>query len=168
MHPSMETPTDTTNEYFIEKIRMPVALTLLGGHRVSGELFIQASARHLSALEDGPEFMNAPEAFFPLRLPAGDTLLVAKTHVMSVIVPREFASHGSLEFGELTRVEVEMAGGAMHEGQLLVENFVSGARVLDHLNHNSERFLSLFREDGVWLLNRSHIATVRPLDDAAA
>lgn len=165
----MQTPTDTpTSEYFIEKIRMPVALTLLGGRRLSGELFIQASARHISALEDGPEFMNAAESFFPLRLQDGETLLIAKTHVQCVVVPREFATAANWEFGERSRVEVEMSGGSTYEGELMVEHFVSGARVLDHLNHNSERFVSLYRDDGVWLLNRAHIAYVRPRDDATA
>lgn len=165
----METPTDTpANEYFIEKIRMPVGITLLGGRELRGEVFIQASARHISALEDGPEFMNASEPFFPLRLADGDTLLIAKTNVMSVTVPHKFAAGSSWEFGDRVRVIVEMHGGATHDGMLMVESFVSGARVLDHLNHLDEPFFSLYRDDGVWLINRSHIAFIRPFDDAAA
>jgi hypothetical protein len=161
----MDTP---TNEYFIEKLRMPLALTLLGGRQFRGEVFIQASARHLSALEDAPEFMNASERFFPLRLEDGETLLIAKTHVVSAMVPHKFAAGLSWEFADRVRVVVEMHGGLSHEGLLIVESVVSGARVLDHLNHQDETFVSLSRDDGVWLLNRAHIAYVRPLDDAAA
>jgi hypothetical protein len=163
----MDTP---VNEFFIEKARMPVALMLLGGRQLCGELFIQASARHLSALEDAPEFMNGSEPFFPLRVDDGQTLLVAKSHVLSLTVPREFAAAATSNwtYAERARVEVAMDGGSTHEGVLLVEHYVSGARVLDHLNHLDEPFMLLHSEKDVRLLNRAHIVYVRQLDDAAA
>jgi hypothetical protein len=155
-----------TNEFYIQKIRMPVALTLTGGESLKGELFIQASARNLSALEDAPEFMNSSEPFFPLRLPDGETLLISKSHVLTVHVDREFAASVEWAFGDRVSVEVAMQGGATHHGHLQVEHYVGHARVLDYLNRGSEPFVLLLRETEVLLLNRRHIAYVRPVDDA--
>jgi len=160
----MDTP---TTEFFIEKSGMPVSLMLVGGEQMSGILFVQASARNLSALEDAPEFMNSSEPFFPLRRTDGHTLLVSKDHVLAVDVPQEFTAKG-WTYGGRARVEVIMQGGATHHGELHLEQSVGQPRVLDHMNRRGEPFVVLQRDDGVTLLNRHHIAYVRPLDDAAA
>jgi hypothetical protein len=161
----MDTP---TNEYFIEKSRMPVAITLLGGTAMRGSIFILASARLFASLEDAPEFMNAPDPFFPFRRDDGTTILVAKHHVLTMTVDREFAPSSEWTYGERATVEVVMYGGAMHRGDLSLEHYVGHARVLDHMNRYAEPFVMLQQERGVSLLNRQHIAYIHPLDDAAA
>jgi hypothetical protein len=157
-----------TNQYYIEKSRMPVAVTLLGGERLAGELFIQASARYFSALEDAPEFMNAPEQFFPFRLADGTTVLIAKEHVLAVDVPHDHVPASSWTFGETALVEVVMQEGSTHRGVLQIEHFAGHERVLDHLNRVADVFLALQRPDGMTLVNRFRIVLVRPLDDGAA
>jgi hypothetical protein len=112
--------------------------------------------------------MNAPEAFFPLRLPEGSTALIARDHVVEVEVPSEFAPNGEWSFGDTVRVEVVMQGGAIHAGAIQLEQYMGHERVLDHLNRSTDPFLLLKRDAGLILLNRRRISLVRPLDDAAA
>ena len=158
----MDTP---INEYHIEKSRVPVALTLLGGARMSGQLFILATGRHASVLEDAPGFMNSVDPFFPLRRDDGSTVIISKDHVLTVDFPPEYAS--DWRFGDLARIEVVMQGGQVHEGEIALEHHIGHARVLDHMNRVQEPFLLLQRDGAVTLLNRTHIAYVHPLDDAA-
>jgi len=161
----MDTP---TNEYYIEKSRMPVAITLLGGTAMGGSIFILASARLFAATEDAPEFMNAPDPFFPFRRDDGATILVAKHHVLTVEVDREFAPSSDWSYGEKATVEVVMQGGSVHRGEFSLEHYLGHARVLDHMNRYTEPFVILQQGAGVTLLNRQHIAYIHPLDDAAA
>ncbi|HSA56643.1 MAG TPA: hypothetical protein VLE53_13120 [Gemmatimonadaceae bacterium] len=154
------------NEYFIEKHRIPVALVLVTGERLNGHLFTQASHRGLSALEDAPEYLNGTERFIPLGL--GDRArLIAKAHIVSVETSREHVTTTET-YGLPVQVAVTMADGAVHEGQLLLEQVVAHMRVLDHLNHATERFISLFSPERVTLLNRDHVAFVEQVDDGAA
>ena len=154
-----------SNEYFIEKQRIPVALVLATGERLSGHLFTQASHRGMSALEDAPEYLNGTERFIPLGV--GDRArLIAKAHIVSAETSRDYVTT-SESYGLPVRVAVTMADGTVHEGQLLLEQVVAHMRVLDHLNHASERFISLFGPESVTLLNRDHVAFVEQTDDGA-
>ena len=159
----MDTP---VNEYHIEKSRVPVTVMLMGGMRMNGQVFILATGRNLSALEDAPEFMNSPDRFFPLRRDDGSTVIIAKDHVLSLDVPPEYASAVNARYGDVVRIEVVMEGGQMHEGEIALEHHVGHERVLDHLNMLHDAFIMLQRDNVVTLINRSHIAYVHPLDAA--
>jgi hypothetical protein len=87
------------NEYFIEKRRLPVEVELVSGEHVGGDLFIQASWRGPSLLEDAPEFMNASEAFFPIQLADGSTRLLAKEHVSVLKAPPSDQPEGAQLYG---------------------------------------------------------------------
>ncbi len=156
------------SEFYIEKSQMPVSATLIGGEQVSGSIYLQASARGFSSLEDAPEFMNGPESFFPLRIENGSLRLLAKNHVMSMHAAGESATERAWRFGDPIEVSVVMSGGTRHTGQLVIERFAAHTRVLDFLNRISDAFIVLQREDGILLLNREHIAYVQQRDDAAA
>lgn len=150
------------NEYFIQKHRIPVVLALVTGERLSGHLFTQASHRGLSALEDAPEYLNGADRFLPLGL-GERARLIAKAHILSAETSREHVA-ATDTFGLPVRVAVTMVNGAVHEGQIVVEQVVAHMRVLDHLNHATEQFISLFTEEYVTLLNRDHIAFVEQVD----
>lgn len=152
----------TNNEYFIQKHRIPIVLSLVTGEQLQGHLFTQASHRGLSALEDAPEYLNGADRFLPLGL--GDRArLIAKAHILTAETSREHVA-ATDTFGMPVRVAVTMVNGKVHTGQIVVEQMVAHMRVLDHLNHATEQFISLFREDGVTLLNRDHIACVEQIE----
>ena len=154
------------NDFRIEKGRLPVDITLVDGEAIAGELFIQASARHRFAMEDAAEIMNAPDRFFPLRLRTDNTLLVAKDRVRDVQVTYEHATEADWSIGTLTPVTITLEGGAIYTGKFLVEPPLGRTRVLDFLNRTPDRFLTLYQDDGIVLVNRSEILHVRQLIDA--
>lgn len=165
----MTTPNSlNANDFRIEKSLLPVSITLVDGEILTGDLYIQASAKHLFAKEDASEVMNAAESFFPLRLKSGSTLLVAKEQVRDVRVAREQLPADDVSVGIPTPVHCRLRDGSNIEGKLVVEFMAGRGRVLDHLNRASERFITLHRSEGVVLVNRSQIVHVRQLIDATA
>jgi hypothetical protein len=156
------------NEFRIEKSRLPVAITLVGGDAMAGELFIQASALHRFEMEDANEIMNAPDAFFPLRLQSGSTLLVAKAKVRDVQVGPDHAADPDWTLGTPAEVCVTLEGGTTYTGVLLLPHAAGRGRVLDALNRDGQRFLTLHQDDGLVLVNRAQIVHVRHMDDGPA
>ncbi|HEY7566298.1 MAG TPA: hypothetical protein VH762_01930 [Gemmatimonadaceae bacterium] len=150
------------NDYRIEKRRLPVAVTLMSGTRLDGELFIQSSGRYQGELEDAPEILNAEDPFFPLALRNGDAILIAKENVRCVAVARRDV-HEDEALGIPTRVEVSLRDGERLNGSLIIEPVNGFSRVLDFLNRRQERFLPLFGRESVLLINRTLLERVRPL-----
>ena len=150
------------NDYRIEKRRLAVAVTLMSGTRLDGELFIQSSGRYHGELEDAPEVLNAEDPFFPLALRNGDAILIAKENVRCVAVARRDV-HEDEALGIPTRVEVSLRDGERLTGSLIIEPVNGFSRVLDFLNRRQERFLPLFGRESVLLINRTLFERVRPL-----
>lgn len=151
------------NDLRIEKKRLGVAVMLMSGTRLDGELFVLASGHRLGQLEDAPEALNSVEPFFPLALRTGDTLLVSKDNVRTVAVARQYV-HADESLGILTRVEIALRDGERLSGSLIIEPIAGHTRVLDHLNRHKERFLTLFGRDSVLLINRLLVERVRKVD----
>ncbi|MFN8580641.1 MAG: hypothetical protein U0163_06630 [Gemmatimonadaceae bacterium] len=156
------------NEFRIEKSPLPVAVTLLDSEVLVGDLFIQASARHQYEMEDASEVMNTADAFFPLRLRTGSTLLVSKGQVRDVRVSPDHMSQTNWSVAVPTPVHIRLRDGSNLEGKFMIETNAGRTRVLDYLNHWTERFVSLYRADGLVLVNVSQIVHVRQLIDATA
>lgn len=158
----------TTNPFRIEKSRMPAALVLLGGQRIHGDLFVPAGGHALARADGAPEFLNSADAFFPILLNSGATLLVSKSHVIAVEVDRQYARSAEWTFGDMTNVEIAMEGGDVLRGEIRLEAYTGHARVLDQMNRYGDHFFALQRADDVALLNRRHIIYVKPFDNGAA
>lgn len=150
------------NDLRIEKTRLAVAVTLMSGTRVDGELYVQASGHHIGELEDAPEVLNSDEPFFPLALRGGGTILVAKDNVRTVTVARRDV-HEDESLGIAARVEIALRDGERLSGSLIIEPVAGRTRVLDYLNRHQERFLTLFGRDSALLVNRALLERVRPL-----
>jgi hypothetical protein len=149
-----------TNDFRIEKSRLPVVLITLEGQRISGDLFVQVGARNKLGHETAYDVLNAPEPFFPIATMKGRTLLLAKDHVRELFVAREDADDSEWEFGTHAECDVVMAGGARHVGTILIQQTSGRQRVLDYLNRLTDRFLALHKDEGIVLLNRARIAHV--------
>ncbi|MGH7712602.1 MAG: hypothetical protein ACREOG_15025 [Gemmatimonadaceae bacterium] len=150
------------NDLRIEKRRLAVAVTLMSGTRIDGELFVQASGHYPGALEDAPEVLNASEDYFPLALHNGETVLVAKHNVRTVAVARRDV-HEDESLGLPTRVEISLRDGERLSGSLLIEPIAGRSRLLDYLNRRQDRFLALFGRESVLLINRALLERVRAL-----
>lgn len=153
-------------DYRIEKFRYPVVLTMIGGERLSGDMFVQSIVPFRDGPEEPPDVLNGAERFFPLATAEGDTLLVAKDQVAeaeAVIV--ETDDDAALRAGlRAVVVELTLANGMVRSGAMLIAQPTDRPRLLDYLNRLSDRFIALRTTDGVRFINRLQITRVRPLD----
>jgi hypothetical protein len=150
------------NDLRIEKRRLAVAVTFMSGTRIDGELYVQASGHYQGEWEDAPEILNASDAFFPLALHTGETLIVAKDNVRIVAVARRDV-HEDEALGIPARVEIALRDGERLSGSLIIDPVAGRSRILDYLNRRQERFIMLFGRESVLLINRVLLERVRPI-----
>ena len=151
------------NDYRIPKERLAAVIVTVGGERLTGELFVQASPRNRYGREEAADILNSAEPFFPMLTSSGDLLLIAKERVREV-ESREPMPASEWQIGEPQSIDVWLTGGSLHSGNIYLESHSGRTRVLDYLNRVGERFLLLYTDHGTVLLNRSFIERVRPLD----
>jgi hypothetical protein len=153
------------SDYRIEKSRCPVVVTTHSGETITGEMFLQPFGRHDGGMERPQDILNADEPFFPLALSDEETVLVAKEQVMEVSVA--FDPHDAVEYEMLSRptvIEVRLTNGATHAGAIFLQLPLERPRLLDFLNRDTLRFLTLHGSERRLLINRRVIERVRPLD----
>jgi hypothetical protein len=151
------------NDYRIEKDRLAAVLVTVGGERVAGELFVQASPRNRYGREEAADILNSAEPFFPMLTSDGQLFLVAKERVRE-LESRDPMPTDEWQIGAPATIEVMLTGGSVHQGNVYLESLSGRTRVLDYLNRVGERFLLLYSARGTVLVNRSFIERVRPLD----
>ena len=160
--------TQTANDYRIEKVRCQVAVTTLDGERLVGDMFLQPYAHHRQGPEAPADLLNDADPFFPLVLCDGDTLLLAKERVREVEVPEDQPPVDADPYvGAGVRyasVELTLLGNVVRSGLVRVELPYERPRLLDFFNRFAERFLTVYTDDGVRLVNRRCIERVRPLE----
>ncbi|MEO6447544.1 MAG: hypothetical protein ABIZ91_08325 [Gemmatimonadaceae bacterium] len=149
-----------TNDFRIEKSRLPVVLLTSEGQRITGDLFVQSSARNKLGHETARDVLNTDEPFFPLATVKGRTLLLSKAHVREMFVAREDVDDSDWEYGTPAVVDVVLQGGVRHVGTILIQQTSGHQRVLDYFNRCQDRFLELYKDEGIVLLNRALIAHV--------
>ena len=150
------------NSYRIEKIRCPVAVVMMGGEQVTGEIFLNPTSRFRSSPQEPGEFLNEDEPYFALAMDEGRTALVAKARVESVLVESE--EHVLATIGpalpQPVPVAVTVASGAVVRGTMSIDAPPSHARLLDFLNTTHERFIRVADAGRVILINRQAIGHV--------
>lgn len=151
-----------SNDLRIEKRRLAVAVTLMSGVSLDGELFAQASEHYHGDVEDAPEILNSADPFFPLAVRNGETILVAKDNVQTVAIARSTV-HEDAALSVPTRVEVGLRDGDRLSGTILVDPASGRTRLLDFLNRRPHRFIALYGRESVLLINRALLERVRPL-----
>jgi hypothetical protein len=155
--------TTSNNDYRIQKDRLAAVVVTVGGERMTGELFVQASPRNRYGREEAADILNSAEPYFPMLTADGQLYLVAKERVREV-ESRDPMPADEWQIGAPATIEVWLTGGAVHNGNVYLESVSGRTRVLDYLNRVGERFLLLYTTEGTLLLNRSFIERVRPLD----
>jgi hypothetical protein len=144
--------------------RQSARVTLAEGLVIQGDLHLQPRV----AWRDGPELplelLNRGEAFFPISLPQGDVVFVAKEQVAVLAYPEVVGfDDPDRKTAALTiPLEVMMVGGAEYRGVAVSELPPTKARALDFLNAQ-ERFFQLLTNDGALCINRRFVRAARPL-----
>jgi hypothetical protein len=64
----------------------------------------------------------------------------------------------------MSLLEITLAGGITHFGSMRLEVRADRPRLLDYQNDSTQNFLTLYTDQGVRLVNRAMIESVRPLD----
>jgi hypothetical protein len=156
-------PSQPWNDVRIEKERVAVSITMVGGEQLSGSIFAP-QIYPPGAQEDPLHLLNESDPFFPLGLSTGEVLLIAKDRVLEV-VPDAPSSEEELPGSAPTALlQLTLAGGVTHVGSMRLEARAPRPRVLDYMNYCTESFMALRTDDGVRLINRKMIERVRPLD----
>lgn len=153
------------SDYRIEKSRCPVVVTTHSGETFAGEMFLQPFGRHDGGMERPQDILNGDEPFFPLALSETETVLIAKEQVVELSL--DYDPHDAVEYEMLSRptvIEVRLITGATHAGAIFLQLPLERPRLLDFLNRDTERFLTLHGTERRLLINRRVIERVRPLD----
>ena len=153
---------DTISDYRIEKVRRTVEVTLSNGHRLDGDVFVRASNRFRSGPEEPLDLLNDDEPFLPLVLTTGAAYLVQKAQI-SMVRTRLPQGDDTMDRAVVgMKVELTLIDGSTHLGCIFPDVRADRPRLIDALN-TSLPFLALFAAEQLRLVNRRHIAYVRPV-----
>jgi hypothetical protein len=151
--------------YRIEKERLDVTLTLIGGEVVEGRIFVPAPLLGHAAELDPASVFNDRDLFFPLERANGEVLLMCKARVIEVAgLPLGDDVDDLRGSAPMSLLQITLAGGITHFGSMRLEVRADRPRLLDYLNDCDQTFLTLYTDQGVRLVNRAMIESVRPLD----
>jgi hypothetical protein len=156
-------PSQTWNDVRIEKERVAVSITMVGGELLSGSLFAP-QIYPPGGPEDPMRLLNEPEPFFPLGLPTGEVLLISKARVLEIGLDGSSGAEELPGSAPSALLQLTLAGGLTHVGSVRLEVRTTRPRVLDYMNYCMDRFMALRTDEGVRLINRQMIERVRPLD----
>ena len=163
MHPGASS--SSIDAYRIEKERLEVTVTLVGSGELHGFIFLQPKVYGYASHSEPVALFNDRELFFPLELDNGDVMLLSKARVVDISgLPLAEEDELVRASSPMALVEVTLAGGLTRLGSMRLEVRADRPRLLDYLNDIHQRFLMLYSDNGVRLVNRELIERVRPLD----
>lgn len=150
---------------YVQKIRVPVQLALVGLEPAAGFLSLSPSAE----LHEGPETLlerlNAPGRMLPFHRSADNAFtLVSVDQIEWVVASTEVAPELLRPAHYITtreeRVRVRTEGGITFEGILEMEMPHEFNRASDYLNAD-ENFFPLASAQGTVILHKAHVLDVR-------
>ena len=151
------------SDYRIEKVRRAVEVTFTNGLRLDGDVFVQTATRFGAGPEEPLDLLNDDEPFLPLVLDTGAAYLVHKAQI-AVVGTRLPEGDDAVERAVIgMKVELTLIDGSTHVGCIFPEVRANRQRLIDALNDLSLPFLALFTTEQLRLVNRRHIAYVRPV-----
>ena len=152
-----------SSDYRIEKVRYSVEVVLSNGLRLDGDVFCQSVGRFHNRPDEPVDLLNDDAAFVPLVASDGSIRLVQKAHIAVMGVPLPEGDDG-VDTGVLgMRVAITLVDGSEQIGTIFPELHPDRERIVDFLNDTPLRFLALFTTDQLRLVNRVHVAYVRPV-----
>lgn len=151
------------SEYRIEKLRRRVRVTLVNGRLLDGDVFVQAYNRFRGGHEEPLDLLDDESLFLPLVLSSGEAYLVYKTQIAVACCDLPEGDDAAERGVVGMRVEITLVDGSAHVGSIFPEVRANRTRLIDILNDAVQPFYSLFTADELLLVNRQHIAYVRPV-----
>jgi hypothetical protein len=143
--------------------RLQVRVVMVEGMSTDGDLHLQPRTALHESPETPLELLNREENFFPLSLPSGEVVFLAKAQVAALAYQGPRSHDPERESAALhIGLEVIMSGGDEYRGFAATELPPNRSRASDYLNA-PERFFSLVVGETTVCLNRSHVRAARPL-----
>ena len=151
------------SDYRIAKLRCPVQVILANGQRLAGDVFVQSVGRFRPGPEQPIDLLNSDDAFVPLARDDGTVCVIQKAQiaVVATALPADDESDAAGVVG--MRVEFTLSDGSAHVGSIFPELPADRPRLVDFLNDTPLQFIALFTAEQLRLVNRVHIAYVRPV-----
>ncbi len=147
--------------YRIPRREVSVRILVDDGRTLDGTLFT-AETGAAGRPEDLLQHLNVPDEDFVPLLCGEDSFLLNKAGIIWIQVTGSAAAEiaDDAGSGQKIPVRISLAGGISVVGTLVVVMPLERSRVLDYLNA-SRRFLPLFGEGIVTLVQRRFVVTVR-------
>ncbi len=145
--------------------RLVARVTLAEGLVIQGEVHLQPQVAWRDGPETPVEMLNRGDAFFPMSLPHGEVVFVAKAQVAALAFTEQPPLSDDPERQTVARMiplEIMMVGGVEYRGTAVSEMPPTRGRALDFLNA-AERFFLLVTAEGSLCLNRGFVRAARPL-----
>ena len=147
--------------YRIPRREVPVRVLVDDGRTLDGTLFT-AETGAAGRPEDVLAHLNEPDEDFVPLLCGADSFLVNKAGIIWVQLTGAAATElaDQSESGQTVPVRLSLAGGLSVAGTMQIVMPLERSRLVDYLNA-SGRFLPLFGDGSVTLVQRRFVVTVR-------
>jgi hypothetical protein len=153
------------SDYHIQKSRRRIIVMMQSGEETTGDMFLQPYGRYGGGTERPIDVLNSAEKFFPLSSENGETVLMAKDHVVTVnCETQDDEDDLAPAVSRQVTVEVRLIDGKEFEAKVRLEVPDDHPRLLDFLNLRRQHFMALQTGDGQILVNRRKIERVRSVD----
>ena len=153
----------------IDKRRVTATLTLIGGDRLIGSLFLAEQAEHHAGPERLLDVLNGPPGFLPFESvsDAGgrQTLLINRANIVVVHTDAavdDLAEDHAYQVAVQKSVLLQFPGGDVLRGVLRIQRPVGRDRLSDAVRDDAG-FRYLEGAGGVLAVNLAHVVRITPL-----
>ncbi|MCI0415725.1 hypothetical protein L0222_23370 [bacterium] len=152
----------------MEELRIPKVSVDIICHTVhqevlSGEIFLDQVSTAGYTTAQVLEFFNSPDAYFPLRVSTGKSILLQKLSLLRVDVQGLFHEYETEVYSsvDLKREAVlHMTNGMTLRGNFIIDMPYDHARTLDLLNVAGRHFVPFLLEDTINLIHTLYLYKV--------
>lgn len=146
------------NELTVPKERQKIAVHLVGGETLSGNIFLEYHPESMTLYQKVSDFLEHTNTFFPLTTDAGAPQFISKKSVRMVKVdyPDEDPAFALMHVEEIS---VLFADGSKVSGMLMADIPPERKRLSDCLNLSTQ-FLSARTPGAVLFINKQTVLKV--------
>jgi hypothetical protein len=146
-------------ELRVPTIPVEVTINLVGGRQETVMFYLSAASRSHHGPESLEEFLDRAASFVPTRLTTGDSALISRDAILSVVAARDAGTREEIALSALDMVRVMMREGPVIEGVLRHADPDDHARLSDHLNL-AAAFFAVESGDTTHYVNKHHVVSI--------
>ncbi len=162
---SLEEKEIIDEEEKMEKVRMPVTLSIIDNSLIEGNIFLSEYSPIHHGREMVKDMFNSGKDFFPIELKNDNSIiLINKYNVIKVILVERDRLEVELTMGKKQKAKITLSNGEIVTGMFVVEMPEEKSRLSDFLN-NPDKYLYIEKEDDKdndLIINSYYINTITP------